>query len=423
MNISSKNIAFLGVFGSGNFGNDASFAAMLQFIRRARPDADLACVCTDPEKVERTYAIRTIQMSWSGFPALWFQLINRLLLKIPSRLFNFVRAIFYVRHFDLLIIPGTGIFDDFGEGPWGVPFGVFRWCLAAWICRTKVAIVSIGAGPIHHPISRWFMKSAMRMASYRSYRDTFSKDYMRSIGFDSDADSVYPDLAFGLETPAPRSAVNGEGLTVGVGIMTYYGWRNRAGEGGPVLETYLGKIETFILGLIERGHRVRLLIGDVNDVVARDTLLSRLHAARPDITSAQFCAPPVASLTDVMSIITPCDLVVATRFHNIVGALALGKPVVSIGYAKKNDMLLGAMGLADFCQHIETLDPALLEQQFAKLAAGREAYSDLVHERIGLLRAGLKRQETALIAAFLGGTAQATGTPEDAQLDMPGGQV
>ncbi len=403
MSTASKRIAFLGIFGSGNFGNDASLAAMLQFIRRARPDAELACICPDPENVTRAYSLNAIAMSWSGLAARWFQLANRLLLKLPSRIINFGRAIRHIRRFDLLVVPGTGIFDDFGEGPWGVPFGVFRWCLAARLCGTKVALVSVGAGPIHHRISRWFMKSALRMAAYRSYRDLYSKEYLQGIGFNSAADPVCPDLAFGFETPAPREEREEGRLTVGLGLMTYYGWHNDPEAGAIMFDGYLSKITNFILGMLDRGHNVRLLIGDINDKTALDGLLTRIATARPDLAEDRLSAPPIASLNDVMSIIAGCDLVVATRFHNVVGALALGKPVISIGYAQKNDMLLAQMGLSEFCQHIERLNPDLLQEQFGRLVAGRRRYSELVRERMAVLRARLRGQEATLTAAFLQG--------------------
>jgi polysaccharide pyruvyl transferase WcaK-like protein len=403
MTNTATRIALLGVFGSGNFGNDASMAAMLQFLRRTRPDATLTCICPNPENVTRVHQLKAIQISWSGLPARWFQVINHLLLKAPSRLVNVVRAVLHIRCIDLLIVPGTGIFDDFGEGPWGVPFGIFRWCLAAHLCGTRIALVSVGAGPIEHPISRWFMTSAMRMASYRSYRDNWSREYMQSIGFDSAADPVCPDLAFGLKAPAAQMPATGKGLTVGLGLMTYYGWHNDANAGAAMFEAYLGKIESFAIGLLDRGDNIRLLIGDINDTPTLDALLVRVRAARPDIDPDRLRAAPIESLTDVMSIIADCHVIVATRFHNVVGALALGKPVISIGYAKKNDVLLGAMGLGDFCQHIETLDLDLLEEQFAKLVAGREHYSRLVRAQIEQLHAGLAIQEAVLTAAFFSG--------------------
>jgi len=407
MAIPAKKIALLGVFGSSNFGNDASMAAMLQALRRDCPGAEVACICPDPQVVARSYGIPAILMSWSGFGAAWFQILNCLLLRVPTRLTNVVRALFHIRRFDLLIIPGTGIFDDFGEGPWGVPFGVFRWCVAAWLCRTRIALVSVGAGPIHHPLSRWFMTSAMRLASYRSFRDGYSRDYMGSIGFDASADPVRPDLAFGLEPPA-SAAEERDGLTVGVGLMTYYGWRNDAFAGAVLFERYIGKTVAFVLGLLDSGHRVRLLIGDANDRIALDALLAYVEAARPDLAPGRIAASPMAALDDVMGVVAGCDVVVATRFHNVVGALALGKPVISVGYASKNDALLAAFGLGDFCQHIESLDTDLLMRQFTALAAGRDGYAALVRLGVAALRTELKAQEADLMMLFLQDAAPAT---------------
>jgi len=64
--------------------------------------------------------------------------------------------------------------------------------LAARDGRTVLVGVSVGAGPIVHPISRWFLASAARMACYRSYRDAASSDYMRTIGMSAQNDPVSP---------------------------------------------------------------------------------------------------------------------------------------------------------------------------------------------------------------------------------------
>ena len=62
-------------------------------------------------------------------------------------------------------------------------------------------------------------------------------------------------------------------------------------------------------------------------------------------------------------------MIVATRYHNIVCALRLGKPLVSLGYAEKNDVLMTEMGVGRFCQHIERLDLDLLIEQFTHCRA------------------------------------------------------
>ena len=129
-----------------------------------------------------------------------------MLLSAPRQLASLIRAIRHVRRLELLIVPGTGILDDFEGRPLGMPVAILAWCLAARLCGTRLAFVSIGAGPIEHPLSRWLMKTAAAMAHYRSYRDTVSKEFMESIGFDTRDDPIYPDIAFKLPGPCTQCA-------------------------------------------------------------------------------------------------------------------------------------------------------------------------------------------------------------------------
>jgi polysaccharide pyruvyl transferase WcaK-like protein len=69
-----------------------------------------------------------------------------------------------------------------------------------------------------------------------------------------------------------------------------------------------------------------------------------------------------------MSEISQTDIVVATRFHNVVCALMVNKPVISCGYARKNEVLLDEMGLGGYSQHVEELDIEKLKEQFITLA-------------------------------------------------------
>ena len=85
--------------------------------------------------------------------------------------------------------------------------------------------------------------------------------------------------------------------------------------------------------------------------------------------------------------IAATDVVVATRYHNVVCALKLGKPTVSVGYAEKNDVLMAEMGLGGFCQHVERLDLDRLIEQFTQLVADRQRYEP------GIRKANLACQE------------------------------
>ena len=76
------------------------------------------------------------------------------------------------------------------------------------------------------------------------------------------------------------------------------------------------------------------------------------------------------------------ELIVATRFHNIVAALSAGRPAISIGYAEKNDALLEQVGLGAFCQWIEGLDTSRLIADFQTLIDARGLFTDQVHRAV-----------------------------------------
>jgi polysaccharide pyruvyl transferase WcaK-like protein len=405
--IPPRRIGVFGLFGCGNAGNDGSLEAMLLFLRRVRPDAELICFCQASRGadlgISRQFGVAATPLSFLRPASGLLRVLDSLSLKAPRQLASLLRAIAYASRTDLLILPGTGNLDDFRKRPLGIPLAVFGWCLAATLCRTRIAFVSVGAGPIRHPVSRWLMKSAAGMAHYRSYRDVLAKEFMQSIGFDARGDAVYPDIAFRLPLPAAvgRRHAREALLVVGVGIMAYTGWHDDRTRGTRIYAAYLEKITKFVLWLLDRGHPVRILVGEDTDQQAVTDVVTRVAAAMPRLPEGRFLAEPMRTLHDLMRQIAKTDVVVATRFHNVVCALKMGKPTVSIGYGKKNNALMAEMGMGSFCQHIEHLDLDLLIEQFTQLMADRARYEQSIHDANQLFQQRLDHQESVLVQQLL----------------------
>jgi polysaccharide pyruvyl transferase WcaK-like protein len=355
--------------------------------------------------VRRTFGIDTLPINWSrrlnGLP----RAFTRRLLKAFGRLVDVGYTFARFRRFDLMIIPGTGILDDFGERPWGMPFDIFRWCLVARLAGARIAMISIGAGPIGRPLSRRLMKAAAGLAHYRSYRDEISKNFMEGIGFDTSADPVYPDIAFQLPSPAEAEVRPAQGgrLTVGVGAMSYHGWYGFAPEGRSVYAAYIDKLTAFALHLLDDGYNVRLITGEDSDQGAVEDVLARLREARPAVSAERVFAEPARSLHDVMRQMAGTDVAVATRFHNIVCALKVGRPCISLGYARKNDVLMAEMGLGGFCQHVEHFDLDLLMRQFRSLVADRAEHECAIRARVEIFEQRLRQQDEMLFRWLSGG--------------------
>jgi polysaccharide pyruvyl transferase WcaK-like protein len=227
---------------------------------------------------------------------------------------------------------------------------------------------------------------------------------MDSIGFDTSADTIAPDIAFSLPAPpgnAPRPG-SGEPVAVGVGVMAYYGWRGANAEGAQAIyDAYLSRIARFVLWLLDRGHPVRILTGEHSDWQAVTDLQRLIASTRPDFPRTRIVAAPVHSLHDLMRQIAETQVVVATRFHNIVCALKMGRPSISLGYAKKNDVLMADMGLGDFCQHVERLDVNVLIEQFTRLVSDRAVYEQAIRKKGAEYTRRLAEQEQVLLEKLL----------------------
>src|SRR2546422_342780 len=191
--------------------------------------------------------------------------LRRIFLRVPREMLEWLQAFRRLRKTRLLVMTGTGMLGDFGIGPLDLHYEILKWSIVAKLRRARVLFVSVGAGPIEDPLSRWIVKRAVSLADYRSYRDGFSREYLGRIGFDTRGDFVYPDLAFSLRPEVPPSPPrNGSARVIGVGLMDYYGRRSVPEEGEDVYRRYLEKVTAFVGWLLDRDYTVRLLIGDVS---------------------------------------------------------------------------------------------------------------------------------------------------------------
>jgi polysaccharide pyruvyl transferase WcaK-like protein len=369
-----RKIALFGAFGVGNLGNDCTLQALLCNIRKYVPDAEISCICQGPQEARLVYnipasPIKEIPLSPINNRVL--RLLRRIFVGILMELLRWVKAISTLKDVDMLIMTGTGMLGDFGIAPLGLHYEILKWTVSAKLCRCKVVFLSVGAGPIRHLMSRRFVKAALSCADYRSYRDHFSRDYLKSIGFASERDSVYPDLAYSFPTakipPANHDGAS-RGTVIGVGLMTYFNRRCILQKDQTIYRDYIAKLGNFVSWLLEKKYIVRLLIGDIAyDQRARQDLRAFIEERGGDYTNGSIIDDPGASVDDLLSQLAATDLVVASRFHNVLLALMLGKPVLAISYHEKVDALMASAGLAEFCQDIERIDLGKMMRQFDEL--------------------------------------------------------
>ncbi len=378
---SAPRVGLFGILGSGNIGNNASMESALRYLRTRHPDAIVDALCSGPERVQALYGIEAIPMSWSPGSGKRSSGVPAPVLKVLGKAVDTVRTASWVRKHDVVIVPGMGVLDaSLPLRPWGFPYALFLISASGRLCGTKVAMVSVGADIIRQQATRWLIITAARLAFYRSFRDAFSRDAMRRSGLDVTRDPVYPDLVFGL--PAPPYDP-GDPQTVVVGVMAYYGSNDDRRDADAIYASYVANVTSFVRWLAGNGRKVRLVIGDANgsDDGTAQEILSALRAQRPELEPGQVVAAPVTSLADVMREMAQAGTVIATRYHNVLCALRLSKPTISLGYSAKHQALMADMGVPEFCQPAHPLDVNLLIERFTELEGQSVKLRRVLEER------------------------------------------
>src|SRR5262249_32952472 len=153
-----------GHFGAGNLGNECTLQAVIEQILRRRPDAQLQCFCANPRDVWARHNIAAFPSEAVDKVAAWrfgsrvvrgrLARILQNFRRIPLELIHWVKSLRAVNSSDMLIVAGTGIVSDYLCGPLGWPYDIFKLSTLAALCRIELVFLSVGVGPIHHPLSR-----------------------------------------------------------------------------------------------------------------------------------------------------------------------------------------------------------------------------------------------------------------------------
>lgn len=411
-------ITFFGNFGTQNLGNECTLRAIIENTRHYLPDAHLNCVCPEPRDTSLRHGIPAFLMSYRYDPAFTakasmrrsnplIRFLRRVLIRIPLEFLECIKAFRLLKGTNMLVMTGTGMLGGFGILPLDLHFEILKWSLIAKLRGSRVLFVSVGGGALERPLSRWIVRAAISLADYRSYRDRFSQQYLHSIGFNTSNDFVYPDLVFSF----PKSGIpasphrNGSRPLIGLGLMDYYGQDCSPESGIHIYRRYIQTLAEFAAWLLNSGYSVRLLIGDLAyDRRARDDVFRILQEQGVVADPGTIVNASVGSPEELWRQLAQTDMVIATRFHNILLALMLDKPVLALSYHEKVRSLMAGMGLADYCEDVAELEVPRLRQRFGTLVANAEAFKSSVRRKADEYRGALDEQYRHIFNDLLNGS-------------------
>ena len=419
---------------SGNLGNAAIMSSMVANIRLRIPDAEIVGITLSPEDTRRRHGIDTFpitgashgdyhlvcdgsrdgtqQQSSRQFGVLreWLKGIGpirasvRGLRAVWSEVAHGFKSARLVRRLDRVIISGGGALDDFWGGPWGHPWTLLKFALLSRIFGVPFLFVSVGKCSLDHRLSRFFVRRALSMAQYRSYRDFDSKAAVQAI-FPSPADPVCPDLAYRYAGPEVREssgrAARSNRLRVAVSPICFCDPRVWPLKDEQRYLRYVRELAGMVEWLIEQGCGLLFFTTDEPDAETTRDLMKLLAAGSVDTRTVRVLPSPGEQTTEgLLSALQDVDLVVASRLHGVILSHLIAKPTLAISYDPKIDTHMKEIEQTEYCVSIDHFDSTVLIERFIALRDAREResihlaravehYSELVGLQYDLLFGGM----------------------------------
>jgi len=322
---------------------------------------------------------------------------------------HWARGFRLARGLDAIIVAGSGQIDDEWGGAWAHPYALFKWALLTRLAGKQFIVLSVGASTLRHRLSRWFVRWALRLACYRSYRDQGTKIMLRDLPFTRD-DRCWPDLAFSLPhatASGPPRRRSEPGRRVGVSPIAYGHPELWPTADRPAHERYLEALTDFVAWLVAQRHQVVLFAtGGVDHLIIRD-LLGRLAARSAERK------PPAAvrvakddTLKELLVELEGVDAVVASRLHGLVLAHVLGKPAIAVSFDRKVGAHMQEIGMGPYCLNLQTVDRTKLAEAFTRLEREAVDVRAALDDARRTMREALDAQYDAVIPVMMPGHAR-----------------
>lgn len=430
-----KRIGVFGHVGNGNLGDEAIMSAVIQSIKHRCPGAEIVGFTLNPKDTRERHKIAAVPIRRIGKikenatflrpsqagDQKYQQSFEKLLSQIKTNIKNIsllyaflkklqkswhalqasvkeLRFVFQcyrnIKGIDFLIIAGSHqLIDCIAGGAWGHPYTLFKWVLVAKMVKTKVAFMSVGAGPVQSLLGKFFIKNALLLGSYRSYRDEVSRKCVEKLGV-SGHGAVFPDLVFGLCLKSASHHIPSITRSiVGINPVPFKDPQYWLGSSDRGYDIYIRKLADFALWVMEKDYKLlffptqlRLdpqVIEDIRILINQNKILD---------TEQDVIDYPVHSMHDLVSAICMTDIVVATRFHGIAIPYLLNKPVMGIAYHEKTVELMRQLGQAEYTLDILQFGLEAMQAKFVALESRKAAIKEEIAQRISAHRDALEVQ-------------------------------
>jgi polysaccharide pyruvyl transferase WcaK-like protein len=302
----------------------------------------------------------------------------KLLAIIPQEIGHFVAAYRFLRRQNLLIVSGGGQLNEQYGGAWAQPFALFKWAVVARVARVPYVIASVGLGRIESTASKVFIRGALRMASYRSYRDKNTGRFAAGLLKLATADPIVPDLAFSLpssQLPRPEGirALAQSRTVVGISPIAFAKPGAWPSEDDALHQRYVRQMAEVVSEFLKRGYFLVIVcssLGDDESVIPE--IVERLDDEARRRLGEQAHIPTIATWRNFVATLRDVDILIASRLHSVILAFVSEVPTIAVSFDPKVDWVMEDVGQTDYLLSIADFTSANVIEAFDRLEPRRK---------------------------------------------------
>lgn len=393
---------------SGNKGAEAMVTTVVGLLRSRLQDARFILFSpyykTDKERENRLPDLLVADGGPSALVTTTFPpvLLERILSPLGLRASRWFEPSRLLSRCDILVDVAGISFCDGREI--FLPFNVLT-ILPAMMMGIPVAKLSQAMGPFRNRLNRACAHWLLPRCSYLVPRGARTARNLQSIGLDR---PVGPDVTFALNDLADMRVLPdelagyvdfGEASRPLVGIApSAVVFKNSRKLGLD----YVGMHARFADRLVAKGHRVLLLPHSMrpNTRKLRNNDLPVVRAIADAIGRNEQVRIVERDFDSIAlrRLIGRCDLFLTSRFHAMVGALAMEVPVMVCAWGHKYSETLDMFGLGEYALDYRSLTHERLDRTFDRLSQNHRRVRDSIRDVLPSFLTGARRQIDAVAA-------------------------
>lgn len=336
-----KKILLAGYYGFGNLGDEAILEMALEQILEITDRKNITILSGNKEATRKKYNIDTIDR------------------------YNVFSIIKKLKSSDAIVFGGGSLLQDITSKR-SIYYYLFLIRLAKFM-NNKIVMLSQGIGPIINEKSKSAVASTLGMVDYITVRDKHSKDFLESIGVETNKIFLSTDPVINLKAGENIEKQQNGNKKI---CFSLRNWKNT---------DVSDKISKVADKLIKNGIECYFIPFYYNED------LELIDQVEKNIKERAVYYKERLSTNEAFDIIKNMDVMVGVRLHSLIFAAAANVPFVAVSYDHKVDHFVNSVNMKVACK-IDNIDVELLYDEILKKLENEDEEKEKLHESVSKLR-------------------------------------